>query len=280
MATARALVSEPSTESSSLEALPWLQKLRIEVERHPAVNHTLLARLATGPYTKRDYLSFGLQHFALVGFFTSYLERLLLRAPSSTEKLWLAKVLIDEYGEGSRGEDHATLYRSFLRHAGASEAEISLTALCSSVAEFVWEHLRICRQEPFLAGLGALGPGHEWSIPKMFGHIIPGLQRAGFSDQEIEYFHLHVEQDQDHGAWMSEVLTEMARSSQEQEEVRRGALHSLQARARLWTDIERSIVGWRNPQGLPCSSRKPAPTLRDLQQRTRGLHSDHDRSGP
>lgn len=225
----------------------WLPRLRNEIEAHPAVNHLLLARLATGPYTRRDYLSFGLQHYALVGFFTNYMELLLLRAPSSDQKLWLAKVLVDEYGEGSDGEDHATLYRSFLRNAGAQEGEQDTTPLCREAFEFVREHIRICSEEPFLVGLGALGPGHEWSIPKMFAALIPGLARAGFSFEERMYFDLHTEQDVDHGAWMSEALETIVQTPEQAEEVRRGALLSLDARYRFWTGVEREVVAWRQP---------------------------------
>ena len=233
-------------------ALPpsWLEELRREVEAHPGVNHLLLARLATGPYTRGDYRTFGLQHFALVGFFTSYMEALLLRAPSSAEKLWLARVLVDEYGEGSEGEDHASLYADWLRAAGASEEDLVGTELCPEVWAFVREHLRITRVEPFLVGHGALGPGHELAIPRRFTHLIPGLRRAGFDDRAIRYFLLHCEQDLDHGAWMGEVLAALVTSAEGREEVRRGARLSLEARYRLWTGVERRVVAWRQPESL------------------------------
>ena len=254
----------------------WLDALRLELEAHPAVNHLLLSRLATGPYTRRDYLSFGLQHYALVGFFTRYMELLLLRAPSSDQKLWLAKVLVDEYGEGSDGEDHATLYRAFLARAGAEPGQERTTPLCREAFDFVREHLRICRDEPFLVGLGALGPGHEWSIPKMFSHVIPGLARAGFRPDERLYFDLHTEQDVDHGAWMSEVLERLVTRPEDQAQVRRGALLSLEARYRFWTGVEREVVAWRQPasrdyvaRGLHQSGARPEAqspgTLVDLE---------------
>ncbi len=231
----------------------WLDRLEREVQTHPGVNHLLLSRLATGPYTRRDYRVFGLQHVALVGFFTRYMELLLLRAPSSTEKLWLAKVLVAEYGEGSDGDDHETLYRRFLAAAGAHEAEMDATPLCPEVWAFVREHLRITSQEPFLVGLGALGPGHEWAIPKMFAHIIPGLIRAGFSAEERLYFDLHTEQDIDHGAWMTEVLSLLVTSDEGREQVRRGARLSLEARYRFWTGVEREIVAWRQPVSMDAA---------------------------
>ena len=47
------------------------------------MNHLFLARIATAPFSKEDYRVFGENHFPLVCVFTSYLERLLIRAPSS-----------------------------------------------------------------------------------------------------------------------------------------------------------------------------------------------------
>lgn len=233
-------------EAADAEAT-WLEQLQDEVESHPGVNHLLLARLATGPYTRSDYRQFGLQHFALVGFFTTYMEQLLLRAPSSTEKLWLAKILVAEYGEGSDGRDHTTLYGEYLRSVGAAPGEEKSTPLSPEVWAFVGEHLRICREEPFLVGMGALGPGHEWAIPKMFHHIIPGLRRAGLDSSEMLYFDLHTEQDLDHAAWMTEVLQEMVSTDAQREEVIRGARLSLSARYHFWNGVERAIVAKRQP---------------------------------
>ena len=149
-----ALVIAPEIERPE----EWLCELQSEVEAHPAVNHLLLSRLATVPFTRSDYKSFGLQHHALVGFFTRYMEILLVRAPRSDQKLWLAKVLVDEYGEGSDGDDHAELYRQFLVSTGMVAGEENETELCPEVWDFVREHLRLTREEPFLVGLGALGP--------------------------------------------------------------------------------------------------------------------------
>lgn len=227
-----------------------LRALRRDVSRHEAVNHPLLARLSHVPFTRVDYRTFGLQHYALVGTFTTYLELLLIRAPSSDAKSWLAKVLVDEYGEGSEGKDHAELYREFLLATGAEPGDELTTPLHADVTGFVREHLRICREEPFLVGLGAVGPGHEWTIPRMFVHVIRGLRRAGFSAEEMRYFTLHVTQDEDHGAWLEEALLGFATTSEAEAQIRRGAMLSLAARARFWSAVEDKIVRFRQPHNV------------------------------
>ncbi|MBM4390706.1 MAG: iron-containing redox enzyme family protein [Deltaproteobacteria bacterium] len=230
-----------------MQASEFLKDLRREIEHHPAVNHVFLMRVGTTPFTREDYRVFGLNHYPLVGTFCRYMEHLLLNAPDSDSKSWIAKVLVDEYGEGSDGEDHAQLYRKFLTACGVGPGEEDEEPLDPRVVEFIREHLRLVTEEPFLVGLGALGPGHEWAIPKMFVPIIDGLRRAGFDEREILYFTLHTLQDQDHGRWLEEALSIVVRTPEDAAQVRRGALLSMQARMRFWDGVQARVVRWRQP---------------------------------
>ncbi len=230
-----------------MQARDFLKDLRREVETHPAVNHVFLARVGTTPFTREDYRVFGLQHYPLVGTFTRYMEHLLIHGPDSNSKSWIAKVLVDEYGEGSDGEDHAQLYRKFLTASGVADGEEDREPLDPRVIAFIREHIRIVTQEPFLVGLGALGPGHEWSIPRMFVPIIDGLRRAGYTEAEIQYFTLHTVQDVDHGRWLEEALHMLVRTPEEGAQVRRGALLSLAARRNFWDGVQSRVVRWRQP---------------------------------
>ncbi|MBX3225234.1 MAG: iron-containing redox enzyme family protein [Labilithrix sp.] len=243
----------------------FLADLRVEIESHPGVNHLFLGRCATSPFARQDYRVFGENHYPLVCVFTSYLERLLIRAPTSDAKLWLAKVLVDEYGEGSEGEDHATLYGHFLRACGSSVPDRADTVKVPAPAfEFVSEHRRIVSEEPFLVGLGAVGPGHEWAIPKMFDAVIPGLRRAGFTPEEIDYFTLHVEQDVDHGAWLEEALLRFGGTDEARAQIRRGAILSLEARARFWSGVQRAVVRWRQPSAVRVDGASPRTIAREI----------------
>ena len=228
----------------------FLDELLDEVRSHAAVNHVFLARCATTPFTREDYKVYGMQHYPLVGTFTYYLERLLLRAPDSAVKIGLAKVLVAEYGEGSGGKDHRTLYREFLTSCGVAPGEEDQVALDPAVVAFIREHVRIVTREPFGVGIGAMGPGHEWAIPMMFPMLIEGLQRAGFTEEEIVYFPLHCEQDVDHAEFFRETLTRYATTDARREEVRRGMRLSLGARARFWTGVQRQVVRFRQPKSV------------------------------
>jgi pyrroloquinoline-quinone synthase len=246
------------------EARAFLARLRREIETHPAVNHLFLNRLATSPFARQDYRVFAQNHYPLVCVFTHYLERLLVRAPDSEAKLWLAKVLVDEYGEGSEGKDHSQMYARFLIAAGGSPRQVRTETVPRPAHAFIAAHRRMVSEAPFLEGLGAVGPGHEWAIPKMFEAVIPGLRRAGFDEQEIAYFTLHVEQDDDHGRWLEEALERYATSELAREQIRRGALASLDARRRFWDGVQREIVIYRQPRSVRQDGALPRPLLEEV----------------
>jgi pyrroloquinoline-quinone synthase len=242
----------------------FLRELRLEVERHPAVNHLFLSRVATAPFSREDYRVFGENHYPLVCAFTSYLEALLVRAPASDSKLWLAKVLVDEYGEGSEGRDHATLYGTFLAATASEIAGDPSYRVPEPAHRFIAEHRRLVLREPFLVGLGAVGPGHEWAIPKMFESLLLGLRRAGFTDEELAYFTLHTAQDVDHGAWLEEALLRLGEGDIAQAAIRRGALASLAARAAFWTGVQRAVVRYRQPRAIRPDGATPRSIVREL----------------
>lgn len=245
-------------------AKAFLTELRRDIETHPAVNHLFLNRLATSPFSRQDYRVFAENHYPLVCVFTHYLERLLVRAPDSDAKLWLAKVLVDEYGEGSEGKDHAELYGRFLGAAGGDATRVRTERVPTPAHRFITAHRRLVSERPFLEGLGAVGPGHEWAIPKMFEAVIPGLRRAGFAEEDIGYFTLHVEQDDDHGAWLEEALGEYASTPEAQAEIRRGALASLQARYEFWEGVQRQIVLYRQPRSVRQDAATPRTLWREV----------------
>lgn len=237
-----------------MDARAFLKELHAEVAANAGVGHSLLGRMNIDPRRREDFRIFSGQHYPLVGTFTRYLELLLLNASSSEAKIWLAKVLVDEYGERSEGHDHAAHYRIFMNACGWADDQLDQVTLHPAVTGFIADHLRLCTEEPFLVGLGAVGPGHEWAIPTMFEEILKGLRIAGFREEEIGYFTLHTVQDVDHAAWLEEALARFATTDEAQAQIRRGCLESLAARERLWWGIADKINAGRMLAKLPWAT--------------------------
>ncbi len=222
-----------------MTARAFIEELRREILAHPTVNHPFLQRVRSTQQSKAAFREFGLQLYPHCHMFIGYMEQILLHAPDSASKLCIAKILVDEYGEDAGGDDHPLLFRKFLHAAGATEQDIFSAPLASESIAFVRAHLDLCGREPFLVGLGAIGPGHELPIPAMFGALCEGMRRAGFTDDEIKFFSLHADHDVEHANMMDETIAALATTANARALIRRGALASLEARGRFWTMVDR-----------------------------------------
>jgi pyrroloquinoline quinone (PQQ) biosynthesis protein C len=240
----------------------FVKALRKEVLAHPAVNHRLLARAERGEFTREQWREFGLQLYPHCHLFITYMELLLLNARDAASKICLAKILLDEYGEDAGGQDHPMLFHKFLAASGISDAEIMDTPLEPTIVNMVRRHVELNSKEPFLVGLGSIGPATELTLPAMWPQLCAGMRKAGYSDDDVIFFTLHSDHDVEHANMMDESVAQLAVDEKKQALVRQGALASLEARNKFWDAIERRMD---DP-----SSRRGETSLNDLVGLPRG----------
>lgn len=144
-------------------------------------------------------------------------------------------------GPQSFERSHPALYRRFLRAVGFGEGEWNQVLLLPATRAFVQLHLDMTLRS-WLEALGAVGPGHEWAIPLMFPHLVAGIEQSQPLDPAaLEYFQLHINLDVEHGKALEEGLRQWATTDQHQEEIRRGAQRSLDARAAFWSALSEQL---------------------------------------
>lgn len=229
---------------AALSSPAFLRELERQVAAHPAVSHPFLSRFAAASLSREQVLAFGLQHYQLVRVFTTYMTNLVAREPSWAVPL--EGVFRDEYGQHTIFRSHAHLYRDFLRSAGAADADWGRVEWAPETRAFIDAHLALTREGDPLEALGAIGPGHEFSIPLMFTPIVEGLERSGLlAEKDLEYFTAHIVEDEGHALAFNGLIEAGARSAGDLERVRRGTLRSLELRDRLWDGCERLVFGAR-----------------------------------
>ena len=216
----------------------FVQELRKEVDAHPAVAHPFLRRFAAGGLTRWQIWGYASQHYHLVCFFTAYLEAIAARTPDAGVRRLLRDILEDEYMRSQSFErSHPALYRRFLRAVGFGEGDWDRVPLLPATRAFVQLHLDLTLRS-WVEALGAVGPGHEWAIPLMFPQLVQGLERSlPLDPAALEYFHLHINLDVEHGKALEGSLFRWATTADHQEDMRRGARRSLEARAEFWSAL-------------------------------------------
>ena len=220
----------------------FVRQLREEVEGHPAVTHPFLRRFAVGELTRWQIWGYASQHYHLVCFFTAYLEAIAAQTPDVEVRRLLREILEDEYMRRQGFErSHPALYRRFLRAVGFGEGDWDRVPLLPATRAFVQLHLDMTLRS-WLEALGAVGPGHEWAIPLMFRHLVQGVERSiPLDPAALEYFQLHINLDVEHGKALEESLLRWATNEVNQEDIRRGARRSLEARAAFWSALEEQL---------------------------------------
>lgn len=234
----------PPAERIMQDAESFLKSLEADILQHEAVRHPFLLRFSREALNRHQLQTFGLQHYQLVKVFVNYMTNLLPRIPDPDASAQFRKVFDDEFGQATIFRSHPALYRNFLRALKLPDEAWGRVPLLGETSAFIEGHLQLTREADFLVGLGAIGPGHEFSIPTMFSYLIEGIRKnSDLADPDIEYFTLHIEEDKEHAKVFNHLIARHVPSPERQGKLRDGVMRSLALRKRFWDGLDRAVFG-------------------------------------
>ena len=118
------------------------------------------------------------QHYRLVGSFTAYPKAIAGRTPNLEVRRLLRDILEDEYMRPQAFErSHPALSRRSMRAVGFAEGAWDRVPALPATRGFISMHLDMTFRS-WVEALGAVGPGHEWAIPRMFPYLVQGIERS------------------------------------------------------------------------------------------------------
>ncbi len=225
-----------------VNAATFIHSLEEEILHHEAVHHPFLKRFASEKLTIEQIQTFGLQHYQLVKVFVNYMTNLLPKIPDKDAADLFRTVFDDEFGQHTIFRSHPALYRNFLKALGLPDEAWGRVKLLPETASFIEGHMNLTRGNDFLFALGAIGPGHEFSIPTMFGYLIEGIQKNSLlTEENIEYFTLHVIEDKEHAVVFNKLISRHVETVEGQKRLRDGAMLSLAYRKTFWDGLLRTV---------------------------------------
>jgi len=221
----------------------FIRSLEEEVLFHEAVRHPFLIRFSSEKLTLLQIQVFGLQHYQLVKVFVNYMTNLLPKIPDKDAADLFRRVFDDEFGQYTIFRSHPALYRKFLNRLGLSDEAWGRVSVLPEVTAFVDGHMALTRGGDFIAGLGAVGPGHEFSIPTMFSYLVAGLQKnTDLSADDMEYFTLHIEEDKEHAVVFNKLISRHLDTEAGRIRLREGTMQSLFLRKRFWDGLNGALL--------------------------------------
>jgi pyrroloquinoline-quinone synthase len=174
--------------------------------------HPFLVRCEQGTVTLQELRNFLIQHGKYSRYFTRYLCALISNLPDVEDVLRLAENLSEELGFGDETcIPHSHLYANTLRNF-----QITLDAETTNpeTLNLIDTVFMLCRQPGGTSGLGALCLGAEAIVPAMYACVMKGFRSHGVSDEQLEFFAIHVQCDDGHAETMYSILAKQIGQSE------------------------------------------------------------------
>jgi len=166
---------------------------------------------AGGTLSREQLARWAENHFHYVGPFADYLGYVYARMPAQhveAKDFLLANMYEEEIG----GDRHTDLLIRFAEACGTSRERVTDENNMSPTTRALqaWCYAVAMREDPVVAVAG-LVVGLESQVPSIYRKQTPTLrEKYGFTDEEVEFFDLHIVSDEIHGERGYQIVLELA----------------------------------------------------------------------
>jgi pyrroloquinoline-quinone synthase len=166
---------------------------------------------AAGKLARKHLARWAENHYHYVGPFADYLGYVYARMPHTHIE---AKdfLLSNMYEEEIGGDRHTDLLIRFAECCGTTRARVTDPDNMSPTTRGLqsWCYAVAMREDPIVAVAG-LVVGRESQVPSIYRRQAPALRSVyGFTDEEVEFFDLHIVSDEIHGERGYQIVLEHA----------------------------------------------------------------------
>lgn len=206
-----------------------------------------LVRCREGKATRRELHSYLRQQYLYSKNFTRFLCGVMARV-GDDDRLELTHNLFEEMGLGDFGcVPHSRIYRQMMETMDVDptgEAENPATRALTNLM------FQLSNHDDPLVGLAALGLGAEAIVPHVYSHIVHGFAAIGEPMEHLEFFHIHIQGDDEHAVTMRKIIErEVALEDGRLEVVRATAERAIQARTTFFEALTPTLRVVRAPEG-------------------------------
>ncbi|TLS53611.1 iron-containing redox enzyme family protein [Paenibacillus antri] len=197
---------------------------------------------ANGELQKEHFARWVEQHYAYVGPFAEYLAYIYANCPHEDARDFLLQNMWEEELGGDR---HTDLLIRFGEACGTTRERIvgMKELLPETIGLQSWCY-RMAFKENYLYATAALVVGLESQVPAIYRRQTPTLrEKYGFTDEEVEFFDLHIVSDEIHGERGYQIVLEYAKTAEEQQRCIQIVEEATKMRRMYIAAISREFVG-------------------------------------
>lgn len=198
------------------------EEFRAQLEQAIKGNHSQAAPFskawADGLLTREHFARWAENHYHYVGPFADYLAYMYANTP---DHLTDAKdfILQNMWEEELGGDRHTDLLIRFAEACGTTAERVTdpRNMLPTTLGLQSWCYA-VAMRENFVVATAALIVGLESQVPAIYRKQLPPLkEKYGFTDEEVEFFDLHIVSDEIHGERGYQIVLDYANTPELQQ---------------------------------------------------------------
>ncbi len=229
---------------SPVQATPFdVESLVVELQAHPVTTNEFFRTFRARQLQPRQLRAFVRQYHYFCFHFVKVLEGLLYHTPiHETEmRTELAKTLYSELGSGSPAHVHIRQLERFAYAIGLQPQDVQHTIPIPAVTTYLDTLRRLFFHSGHVTALGA-ALAVETTAASEFKYFVPGLEQyEQFHPGELEFFTLHLAEEQHHRNLLVEAVRKTARSEDDLHRVAEGAREAADAWLEFWAGMYRMV---------------------------------------
>lgn len=209
------------------------------VKNHKIWQNPLLEACEKGKLTKYDFKILFSQYYLYSKNFTKLLAVALLKSDSDFDRSKITENLWEEAGEKKREDRHAEIFRQFL----VNELDIKPEQIHfeSYTHLYVQSYLDLCMKSEPLECFAMLAFGTEGIVSRLYTILRKGMLLAGILQENLKFFNLHIECDDDHALTLEEIALSFSYEKNWEEKAEIAINKILDLRDQFFTNIHQHI---------------------------------------
>lgn len=164
--------------------------------------HVFSRAWAAGELSRAQLGDWALQHFYYIDPIPQQFALLFSRLPDLDARQHLLENLLGEEMPHAPGKRHPDLLRKFARACGVNDERImnaeengEVLATTRAMRAWIWELSGIRHLAESCAGIMV---ALEGQLPTLYPKYVEAMRKMGFSEDDMEFFHVHIEGDTEH----------------------------------------------------------------------------------
>jgi pyrroloquinoline-quinone synthase len=166
--------------------------------------HPFSLAWSDGKLTRAQLGQWAVQHYYYISMIPPQFAALYARMPDEEGRELLMENLVGEEPPHDREKSHPRLLLKFARACGLTNVDVTgaeangdVLPSVRAMRSWIWELSTIRPMHEACAGIMV---ALEGQLPTLYPGYISAMEKMGFSEDELEFFHVHVENDEEHAA--------------------------------------------------------------------------------